>query len=168
MLAMSDNELDSATGQGFSSFTFNPTTGVAEADFNIAAEGYWTIDSLKMGYWNPGSGLGWDQNWANVSFGTPSTNIVLQGFFIQATFSNFSSPANRQLTSLEIGFKNVLSGTLSALFNSLSSLGPTVVANRANLGQQTYSPSSFYFVIAPPNANSGNTNLNNGGIWVHF
>jgi hypothetical protein len=40
MIAMSDAELNSVTGAGFSSFTFNTATGVAEADFNILAEGY--------------------------------------------------------------------------------------------------------------------------------
>ncbi|MGD0276590.1 MAG: hypothetical protein ABSB79_11180 [Syntrophales bacterium] len=158
MLAMSDTELNSVTGAGFSSFTFNPTTGVAEADFSIVAEGYWQISSMKMGYWNPGSGLGWDQNWMNVSFGTPSTDIILKNFFIQATFTNFNSPSSRQLTSFELGFKNVVSGQLSGIFNSLSRIGYAYRSGSPTT--QTFNPTSFSFVIAPAGSNKG--------IWTRF
>lgn len=140
MQRMTDGELSGVVAQGFSSFTM--VDGVAKADFSgVSGYTYTEIDSLKMGYWDKGdgSGKGWDQNWRQVKLGTPSNDLVFNGFFFQAVFdqSSLNDPANRKLVSLSMGSKDV-TGQLSADFQSLSAVvGGTEVA-RSSQGVQTY------------------------------
>jgi len=110
---MGDEELQQVTGAGFSNFTL--TDGVARASFNIVARTYTELDSLKMGYYDGG----WDQDWTNVSFGTQETDLVIRGFYIEASFSNIADPANRVLNSIKLGTPS-MTGTISADFTSFS------------------------------------------------
>ena len=121
MWEVSDEELSEVTGEGFSSFTLDPTTGVAHAFFNINAYTYTEVASLKMGYYaDPVSGLnGWDQDWTTVSFGSQTEDLVVKGLYLEAGFSNITDPANRQLNYISIGTPN-LTGPITADFNSFS------------------------------------------------
>lgn len=134
---MSDSEMAAITGHGFSRFT--RTGDTVRADFNVLASTYAEIASLKMGYWDNGSGAGWDQNWTGVQLGSAANDISMRGFYIEAAFDNLSDPANRRLKSLFIGF-NQVTGDLKANFESLSQVGVGGSADqsRANLGERTF------------------------------
>ena len=113
MWEVGDEELSEVTGEGFSSFTLQD--GVARAFFNINVSTYTQIDSLKMGYYNGG----WDQDWTNVSLGSASEDLQIKGVYIEASFSNISDPATRQLNYIKVGTPD-LTGDISANFNSFS------------------------------------------------
>ena len=109
------------------------------ADFNVLANTYAEISSLKMGYWDNGSGAGWDQNWTGVQLGSAAQDISMRGFYIEASFDNLSDPGSRRLKSLFIGFNHV-TGDLKARFESLSQMAGSggVDQSRANLGDRTF------------------------------
>lgn len=113
MWEVGDEELSEVTGEGFSSFTLQ--NGVARAFFNINVSTYTQIDSLKMGYYNNG----WDEDWTNVSLGSSSEDLKIKGVYIEASFSNISDPATRQLNYIKVGTPD-LSGPITADFNSFS------------------------------------------------
>lgn len=113
MWEVGDQELSEVTGEGFSSFTL--TDGVARAFFNINVSTYTQVDSLKMGYYNSG----WDENWTDVSFGSSSEDLQIKGVYIEASFSNISDSATRQLNYIKVGTPD-LTGPISADFNSFS------------------------------------------------
>lgn len=169
MNELSDEQLHEVTGAGFSSFTLTegPTETVARAYFNILARTYTEIDSLKMGYYDDGATLGWDQDWTNVSFGTPDTDLVVRGFYIEASFSNITDPANRTLNSVKVGTSS-MTGTISAEFNSFSGLirdtgGVDLVnAHRVNLGSATITCNGSAFSA------SLNMNGTEKGWWMYF
>jgi hypothetical protein len=132
MVAMTDAEMSGVTACGFSEFTLQG--GVAKAMFNVQAETFTEIESMKLAHWNNGSGLGWDQNWTGVSMGTDGSDLVMKNFVLETTFSHVDDPQNRKLESVTIGFNNV-TGTMSADFQSLSRTGHT---GRKPGGDQTY------------------------------
>ena len=138
MEQMTDVALDGVTGAGFSSFTF--VNGVAVADFpGVSAATYTEIDSLKLGYWDKGTGNGWDQNWTTVKLGSATEDLVFNGFFIKAEFepATVNDSANRQLKSFSMGSKDV-TGVVSANFQSFSGvIGGGDIA-RDNLGTRSY------------------------------
>ncbi|MFZ3209547.1 MAG: hypothetical protein WA140_12070 [Geobacteraceae bacterium] len=145
---LTDAELSEVTAQGFSSFTM--VNGVAEADFTgISAATYTEIDSLKMGYWDNGAGIGWDQNWATVKLGdgVPANDLKFNGFYFKAVFdpATVNDPAARQLQSVTIGSKDV-TGLLSADFQSLSRIGG--VARDTSIGAKTYQFTNTDFSIS--------------------
>ncbi|MCE5283394.1 MAG: hypothetical protein LLG93_14985 [Deltaproteobacteria bacterium] len=121
MWEVSDEVLSEVTGEGFSQFTLDPTTGVARAFFNVNAATYTEVASLKMGYYaDPVSGLnGWDQDWTTVSFGSSTEDLVIKGVYLEAGFSSLTDPANRQLNYISIGTPD-LTGPITADFNSFS------------------------------------------------
>lgn len=149
------------TGAGFSSFVIDGNT--VRADFNIVAQTYTEIASLKMGYWDNGGGSGWDQDWTSVCLGDSSQDMVLSGFFLEATFDNLSDPVNRKLTGVYFGFRQV-SGDLAAEFNSLSKISVDSDADyqRANLGLQTFRFNDSELSI------SFQLDGDYRGIWVRF
>ena len=163
MTAMKDSELAETTGHGFSEFSF--VNGVAMAKLDIRAATYTEIDSMKLGYYDNGSGLGWDQDWTNVQMGSATEDLVFNGFFIRAEFDNYDNPATRRLLSLQIGTQD-LSGTIKADFNSFSgdinSAGGQISGNRlpSSFSQITSTGGGFYFAI--------NLEGPNKGITVHF
>jgi len=134
---LSADQMAAISGAGFSNFTVDGNR--VRADFNIAAETYTEIDSLKMGYWDNGNGLGWDQDWTQVVLGTAAEDLLLSGFYIEATFENLSDPVNRRLLSVFFGF-NQASGDLTANFASLSKIGVggDEDSQRLNLGVRTF------------------------------
>ena len=138
MERMTDGALEGVTGAGFSSFTF--VNGVALADFpGVSAATYTEIDSVKLGYWDKGSGKGWDQNWTGVQLGSATNDLVFNGFFMKAEFepATVNDPANRQLKSVSMGSKDV-TGVVSANFQSFSGvIGGGDIA-RENLGTRSY------------------------------
>ena len=94
MHELSDGEMAAVYATGFS--TFSLTGDTARVDFNNVILSTWTeIDSMKMGYYNNGTTTAWDNDWTNVSLGTSSTDLVAQGLFIEAKFSNMTDPATR-------------------------------------------------------------------------
>ena len=115
MWEVSDEELSEVTGEGFSSFTLDPATGVARAFFNINAYTYTEIASLKMGYYDGA----WDQDWTNVSLGSATEDLQVKGLYLEAGFSSLTDPSNRQLNYISIGTPN-LTGPITADFNSFS------------------------------------------------
>ena len=121
MWEVSDEVLSEVTGEGFSEFTLDPTTGIARAFFNVNAATYTEVASLKMGYYaDPVSGLtGWDQDWTTVSLGSPTEDLVIKGIYLEAGFSNITDPATRQLNYISIGTPD-LTGAITADFNSFS------------------------------------------------
>lgn len=164
MGVMTDQELATVTGHGFSSFTL--VDGVARADFNIVASTYTEIDSVKLGYWDNGQGKGWDQNWTSVKFGgdinDKASDLVMKGFFIQAEYDNIGDSVNRQLKSIRIGSDHV-TGDLRADFQSLSRMaGGLAVNNREAVGIKTYrfndTELSLSIELAGPQK----------GVWVNF
>ncbi len=136
MVQMNDQELNEITAGGFSKVELinDGTYDIASMQFNVQVSTYTDIDSLKMGYWNNGNGLGWDQNWTNVQMGSSTSDLKLNGYIFQAKFTNINDPANRQLQEVKLGFTDV-TGTLTANFASLSKInGPA----RDQEGVKTY------------------------------
>lgn len=148
MNAMVDDELQEVTGTGFANFTLE--NGVVSASFNILANVYAQMDSLKMGYYNNGTSLGWDQDWTGVSFGSATTDLVVKGLYIEADFTNISDPATRALQSIKVGTPN-MTGPITATFNSFSGsiTDPTnatlVNGSRLDLGTTTINSTNSAF-----------------------
>lgn len=162
MVAMSDSELSAVTAGGFSSFslTNDGTFDIAKAMFNVQAETFTEIESMKLAHWDNGSGTpGWDQNWTGVDMGTSAENLVLKDFVMETTFTNVNDPQNRELESVTIGFNNV-TGTMSADFQSLSRLTGTQYENRQNEGPATYQFNGDKLLLTI------NVKGDNRGIWV--
>ena len=160
MAAMSDDELSQVTGHGFSEFTLTNVDGVdiARIDLNVQASTYATMDSLKMGYWD-NDGTGWDQNWLGVSIGSDSTDMVLNGFVLQAEFTNIDNADIRALKSVTMGFQSA-TGTLSGTFASLSELESGY--SRESVGAATYT------FDGDPILMHINVDGDNAGIWLDF
>ncbi len=171
MVQMNDNELSDVTAAGFSSFTM--TDNVTRAYLNIQAQTFTQIDSLKMGYYNNGTSLGWDEAWTNVSLGSPTQDLVCNGVYIEANFTNITDNTARTLNSLRVGSPS-MTGPISADFNSFSgrienggspgtsnTLGTpgTLVyeGTRANLGTATITStnSEFYMQLSASGPQKG-------------
>jgi len=114
---LGDNQLAAVTGHGFSSFSMANNIALAELDIRGAT--FTEIDALKLGYYDNGGGLGWDQNWNGVQIGSNTQDLTFNGFYLRTEYSNAADPAARQLLSARIGFHDV-SGTISAAFQSFS------------------------------------------------
>lgn len=111
MSVLSDEELAGITANGI---LLSPDEITFSLPTYIGVNTYTEIDSVKMGYYDDGiNGLGWDQDWTNVSFGSEDQDIAMSGFFIDAQFSG------GQLSSVAIGAMQA-TGTLSGDFQSLS------------------------------------------------
>jgi hypothetical protein len=163
LVALSDEQMGDISAAGFSRFVVDGNT--VRADFNIQAQTYTEIGSLKMGYWDYGGGTGWDQNWTNVQIGSAAEDMTLNGLFIEATFDNINDPAQRKLTGVFFGFRQA-SGDLSAEFTSLSRISVTAGEpdeRRATLGDRT----TFTFNNSEL-AFSFQLEGENRGIWVRF
>jgi len=156
MVQMTDEELSETVAAGFSQFTIND--GVVRAQFNIAAQTFTEIESLKMGYYDDGLGLpnslDWDQNWLGVSLGSSTTPLFCDGLFIEARFTNISDPATRTLETLRVGTPS-MTGPITADFVSFSgriaSGGVAAVeGHRLNLGTRTITStdSEFYMQLS--------------------
>jgi hypothetical protein len=139
MNELSEGELSSIYATGFSKFDLNTSTGIARIDLNtMTLSTYTTIDTLKMGYYNKtGYGLGWDQSWAGpVSLGSGTSDLVFNGLYIEAKFSNVTNSSTRTLDYLRIGTPD-LTGTVSANFSSFSGEVGGTSYTRQNLGAKT-------------------------------
>ena len=165
MKALTDNQLSDVYAEGFSSFTITPGAGGTDdvtALFNIYTTSYMTIDSLKMGYYDNGTGPpnpAWDQDWTEVQIGGSSgatnsrTGIVAtaaapgytglsdpqydfqtQGAYIKGNFTNLNDTATRTLNSITLGVTSA-TGEISANFNSFTgSINGTNFARSTDLG----------------------------------
>lgn len=161
MWEVDDQQLSEVTGEGFSSFTLTDDGAggtTAMAYFNITASTFTEIDSLKMGYYDNGSGLGWDQDWTGVSMGSSSEDLVCRGLSIEAGFSNIANPSTRSLDYLKVGTPS-MTGPISANFNSLTGsitdAGVTTTYNRSNLGAQTIYSNSGSFSVTVGGGTNG-------------
>jgi hypothetical protein len=160
MNELNDETLSGITGEGFSSFTL--VNGITKAYFNITASTFTEIDSFKMGYYNDGTTLGWDENWEGVSLGSPTEDLVCNGLYIEAGFSNISTPATRTLDYIRAGTPS-MTGPISADFISFSGriedgTGVALIdGHRLNLGQKTiYSNNDeFYLQLSRTGAVAG-------------
>lgn len=162
MRQMTDAELSSTYATGFSNFSI--TDGLIKAYFNINTSVYAEMDSLKMGYYDNGSGTGWDEDWTNVSFGSASTDLVCKGIYIEAKFTNITDPATRTLDYIKVGTPD-MTGPITADFNSFSGHienptdGVLVDGHRLNLGTKTITSTNSEFYVE----------LNRtSGYWVYF
>jgi hypothetical protein len=135
MTVMSDSELAQVTGSGYSKFTL--VDGVALAEFDVRVLTYTEIDSMKLAYWDNGTGSDWDENWTTVKLGSEAQDLDLKGFFVRAEFENINDAANRALKSFKIGFKDV-TGTLEADFNSFNGDLNSTAYHRSFLGNRTF------------------------------
>jgi hypothetical protein len=118
MVQMSDDELSNVTATGFSSFTLQDN--IVKAYFNIEARTFTEVQSIKMGYYDDGTnGLGWDQNWADVSFGLATEDLICKGLYIEAKFTNITDAATRTLDCIKMGTPK-MTGPIRATFNSFS------------------------------------------------
>ncbi len=59
--------------------------------------------------------LGWDEDWTNVSLGSSTEDLDMQGLYIEAGFSNISDSATRTLDSIKVGTPS-MTGPISATF----------------------------------------------------
>lgn len=124
---LSDNDLSSVYAEGFSNFTVtSPDGGLTTdttAEFNILISTYTTIDSLKLGWYPSGGVDGWDEDWTDVVIGQditrPEDDLIADGVYFKANFSNIDDPTTRQLNSITFG-ANSVTGDVSAEFNSFS------------------------------------------------
>ncbi|GAB6163448.1 hypothetical protein JCM12298_26080 [Desulfothermus naphthae] len=124
MIRMTDSQLNEITGGGFSKVQMvnDGVYDIARMQFNVNVETYTEIDSWKMGYWDNGNGIGWDQDWIDVDMGSGFSDLKLNGFIFEAKFENIDDAATRELVEVRLGFQDVV-GTLKADFRSLSRLG---------------------------------------------
>ena len=94
MQELSDGQMAAVYATGFS--TFSLTGDTARVDFNNVILSTWTeIESMKMGYYNneqrrPGTTTGQTSPWER-----PARDLVAQGLFIEAKFTNITDPATR-------------------------------------------------------------------------
>jgi hypothetical protein len=161
MWEVDDQKLSEVTGEGFSSFTMTDDGAggaTARAFFNITASTFTEIDSLKMGYYDNGSGSGWDEDWTGVSLGSSTEDLVCRGLFLEAGFSNISNPGSRTLNYLKVGTPS-MTGPISANFNSLTGsitdAGVTTTYNRTNLGPQTIFSNAGSFSVTVGGGTNG-------------
>ena len=153
MHELSDGELSSVHGAGFSTFTLSTDTNgnsLVALNFSGVTLSTWTeIQSMKMGYYLKGT-TAWDNDWTTVSLGTSATDLVAQGLYIKAGFSgDMTNPATRQLEYVQIGTTS-LTGDVSANFNSFSGTLDNGVTNisRTNLGAATITSSGGGFYLS--------------------
>lgn len=149
LLEMADTDLSRVYATGFS--TFDLTGDVARIDLNNFTTRTWTeISSLKTGYYTKGTD-GWDNNWTNVSLGSASTDLVANGLFIEAGFTNITA-GSRTLDYLRIGTPN-MQGAISGNFNSFS-------------GSITTSGVKTDYSRQPLNGGAATTIDSNGGFYL--
>jgi len=170
MWEVGDEQLSEVTGEGFSSFTLTDDGAggsTARAYFNITASTFTEIESLKMGYYDNGTSLGWDQDWTGVSLGSPSEDLVCRGLYIQAGFSNITDPGTRQLNYLKVGTPS-MTGPITATFNSLTgsitNAGVTTTYSRDNLGLRTIYSNGGEFSVTVTGTNGWRTDWGNATI----
>jgi len=135
MTPLTEDELSSITGHGFSSFTLTQENGIdiARVSLAVRAGTFTEIDSMKLGHY----GGGWDENWLGLSMGSDENDLTLGGFYLEAQFVDINDASARQLKRVTIGWQSV-TGTISADFNSFTGsiqgtehlrrdLGPTTI-----------------------------------------
>lgn len=151
MHELSDGDMAAVYASGFSEFNWYDGGTIARVDFNGVTLSTWTtMDSMKMGYYNKGGTTAWDNDWTNVSLGSASTDLIVQGFFIEAKFSDTADPDTRQLDYVRIGTKN-LTGDITADFNSFSGniYGAGFTSRDTTMGTQTISaPANTGFYLS--------------------
>ena len=160
---LADAELAQVYGTGFSNFSLDTVNGVSVALINlpnITVGTFTEINSMKMGFYNNGATIGWDNDWTgqgtgNVSLGTSNTDLVFKGLYIEAQFTNVANNATRQFEYLHIGTPD-LTGPVSANFNSFSG-EITGAANspftRINIGNATVTANNSAFYLSLDRAN---------------
>ena len=119
-------------------------------NLGITVQTYATVDSIKMGYYDNGSGYGWDQDWENVTIGSSSSDpLVVSGITMQFAFDNMADGDARQLVTYSIGSYDV-SGEITADMNSFSDTvdSTSSAVTRANLGTTTLSFANEPFFLS--------------------
>lgn len=117
MIFLSNSELSEVTGTGI--ITFSLTGDMARVDLDMETGMYSNIDSMKLGYYDDGVSSGWDQDWTNVTIGSGSRELVINGVYFQAVYSNINDPDTRGLSHITIGTRNA-TGTIRGDFNNYS------------------------------------------------
>ncbi|MDY0131248.1 MAG: hypothetical protein RBR53_01135 [Desulforegulaceae bacterium] len=164
---LSKEKMKTTTGQiSFSDFTTTNTT--TRIFLNTHIETFTEIESIKLGYYAKEGANGWDQNWTNISIGTNTANLTIDGLIIKADFDDLNS-ANPTLKRLIIG-SNMLNGNISGNFNSFTGTfhpaleggnSPPLEYSRENLGSKNFSFDSsserqgFFLILNPQAGNQG-------------
>ncbi len=115
---LGDAELAAVAGRGLVGISV--VDGTARIDLNARVSTFTESDSLKAGYYDDEVlGLGWDQDWTQVSLGTAQQEAAFGGLYLEAQFNNFDDPATRSLSRFTFGTAD-FSGALEAMFVSFS------------------------------------------------
>lgn len=204
---LDDEGLSAVYAEGFTDFQINDlgidSDGDGSSDmsrtyayFNIRAETYTEIDSLKLGwhkeydYKDPDPLVEtWDEDWVNVRIGdksdaltvtddgyyNPTLDFLLEGFYFTADFYNIDDPDTRQLKSITFGAEHVR-GDIEAVFNSFSGTidngdgTPEYNGHTLNLGPATITalPASANGATSDGFEISLNIENYDKGYWVTF
>ena len=117
MHIMSDKALEKIAAFGIYQFALSDDMAMASLDIEVST--YTEIDSLKLGYYDDGNGMGWDENWTNVQIGSDSNKFVIKNVYIKITYDNIHNSTLRSLRSIKIGSTD-MTGSIVADFNSFS------------------------------------------------
>lgn len=168
---LNEKELKTTTGQAaMTDFTIIDNS--VNVFLNTHIETWTEIDSMKLGYYNRQT-PGWDQDWTNISFGSQSSDMTIDGLILKAEFDDLNSNSPT-LNSIMIG-TNRINGTIKGNFNSFTGIynpeltGGKQVQNknqslyniRKNLGNMefnfdsTNSNKGFFIILSPQAAKNG-------------
>ena len=140
--SLDDEGLSEVYAEGFAQFQINDLGGgltQTYALFNIRADTFTEVDSLKLGYHNeydykdPTPAYAWDEDWVNVQIGKieagsisdnagffdPTEDFIADGLYFKAEFTNINNSATRQLKTFAFGVKHA-QGDIKAVFNQFS------------------------------------------------
>jgi len=163
--SLDDDGLSEVYAEGFAEFQINDLGGgltETYALFNIRADTYTEVDSLKLGYHNeydykdPTPAYAWDEDWVNVQIGKietgslsddagfydPTEDFIAEGLYLRAEFTNINNSATRQLKTFAFGVKHA-QGDIKAVFNQFSGTindgagAPEYNGHDLNLGPMT-------------------------------
>lgn len=133
---MSDADLSDVKGQAsffritqFTNATLTPwsqtgSTNVIRLELGLVNKMNAHMQSFKMGYWNNGDTLGWDQDTTNYFWGAfdhSSSPMTWNGIYIDIGFDNLGNNATRTLNYIELGTMSA-SGRITGALNTINSL----------------------------------------------
>lgn len=115
---MTEKDMKAAIGQaGFADFSITGDTARIFLDIHLET---WTdISSVKAGYYEKNSMLGWDQDWTDVSIGSENESFEVDGLVLMADFSDGIGTSSQKLTRIIFG-TNRAQGDITARINAYS------------------------------------------------
>jgi hypothetical protein len=175
---MSDLELSNVEGQALidvvESSNVNGSTDVIRVNMGIDLNLQAYVGSMKLGYYNNGTGPGWDEDITNLFLGSVnrSSSLVLSGLYLEVGFDNLGNDATRKLNYIELG-TNSATGTVTGTMNSVSALmagngGPNtgVVTRLADGSTQTVTFNNETLSLLFTSKYNYSTSSNLSGIFI--